>query len=91
MSLNRELPSADVDDDLRRARLLKMITETALIAVTTLVYAKVLLSDDLKAGVGRRIRRWRNKLFGPPPLTEEEIKEAERQVVIEAMRTVRYG
>ena len=37
------------------------------------------------------LRRWRSQLLGTPVYTEEQIREAHRLLVIEAMRVVRSG
>jgi len=79
------------DEALRRAKLTKLTMETVLLAVTTIVYAKFLLSDDMKYEIKRRLKKFRYSYFGLPPLNEKQIQEIERQVLIEAMRTVRYG
>lgn len=79
------------DDALRRAQITKLTMEAVVSAMVVLLYAKLLVSQDVKYKVRQSVRRWRAMFFGPPPLSEEQIQEAERQVLIEAMRTVRYG
>lgn len=90
-----EIRESDIDvmDDkaLRRAKLSKMIIEAASAGLLVLIYSQLLVTDDVKYRMRQKTRRWRAALLGPPPLTEQQIQQAERQVVIEAMRTVRYG
>ena len=77
------------DADLKHAQLLKISMETVAIAMTVILYAQMILSEDVKVQLKARFNRWRTWFFGPPPLTEEQIHEAERQVIVEALRTVR--
>lgn len=91
MNLSDEEIDATGDEALRRAQITKLTLEAVVSAMVVLIYAKLLLSEDVKYRVRQRVRLWRTLMFGPPPLSEEQIQEAERQVVIEAMRTVRYG
>lgn len=77
------------DADLKHAQLLKISMETVAIAMTVILYAQMILSEDVKVQLKARFNRWRTLFFGPPPLTEEQIHEAERQVIVEALRTVR--
>ncbi len=91
MSLAAGEIDVDADETLRRAKVAKLIMESAVLAVTVLIYARLLLREDTTAAFKRRVRRWRTALFGPPPLTEEQIQDLSRQVMIEAIRTVRYG
>ena len=77
------------DPGIRRAALVKASMEALASAVLVVIYAKLLMSDDLKYKVKRAFLKWRNDFFGPPPLTEEQFKEAARQTVVEAMRVVR--
>ena len=77
------------DADLKRAQLVKLSLEALAIAMTCVIYAQMILDDDVKARIASRIKRWKVALFGHPPLTEEQIKEAERQVMVEALRTLR--
>lgn len=79
------------DGALKRAQLSKIRMETLIAALTVLVYAQFLLSDDVKYRIRQGMKRWRSAVFGPPPMTEEQIQEAERQVIVEALRTVRSG
>jgi hypothetical protein len=79
------------DEALRRAQLTKLAMETLVSAMVVMIYAKLLLSDDVKYRLRQRFRQWRTAFFGPPPLSEEQIQEAERQVIVEALRTVRNG
>ena len=80
----------EIDEAVKRATVTKLTMEALVAAVTVLIYAKLLLTDDTKALIKARFKKWRYAFFGPPPLTEEQIHEAERQTVIEAMRVVRY-
>jgi hypothetical protein len=48
-----------------------------------------LVKADVKDRLKAKWRRWRNEMFGAPPLTEEQIKEAARQVNIEAAQILR--
>ena len=81
-----------VDDEaLRRANLVKVTMEALVSATLILVYAKLLVSDDVKLRWKEQLKRWRTAFFGPPPLTEEQIREAARQVEVEANRVLRYG
>lgn len=91
MNLSEEEIDVVDDETLRRAKLTKIRTETAVLLISVLVYVPILLSDDVKYRVRRQFKKWRREFFGPAPLTEEQIQLAERQVIIEAMRTVRYG
>lgn len=91
MNLSDEEIDVTGDEALRRAQITKLTMEAVVSAMVVLIYAKLLLSEDVKYKVRRALRQWRLKFFGPPPLSEEQIQEAERQVVVEAMRTVRYG
>ena len=77
------------DADLKRAQLVKVSMETLAIAMTVILYAQMIISEDVKVQLKARFAKWRGLFFGPPPLTEEQIHEAERQVIVEALRTVR--
>lgn len=79
------------DADLKRAQLMKVSMETLAIAMTVVLYAQMILSEDVKYRLRQRFGKWRTLFFGPPPLSEEQIQEAERQVIVEALRTVRSG
>lgn len=79
------------DADLKRAQLVKVSMETLAIAMTVVLYAQMILSDDVKYRWKKKFEAWRTLFFGRPPLTEEQIKEAVRQVMVEALRTVRSG
>ncbi len=81
-----------VDDEvLRRAKLTKLRTETIVLIISVLIYIPFLVTDEHKYKLRRAFRHWRTEFIGPIPLTEEQIKQQEKLVVIEAMRTVRYG
>jgi hypothetical protein len=86
-TVNDELVIGDAD--LKRAQLVKMSLEALAIAMTCVIYAQMILDDDVKARIASRIKKWKVALFGRPPLTEAEIQEAVHQVNIEATRTVR--
>lgn len=77
------------DADLKRAQLVKVSLEALAIAMTCVIYAQMILDEDVKARIKQRFGHWRRLIFGAPPLTEEQIKEAERQVHIEALKIVR--
>ena len=77
------------DPDLKRAQLVKVTLESAAVAMTVVLYLQMILDDATIDRLKRRFKKWRNEVFGPPPMTEEQIKEAERQVMVEALRTVR--
>ena len=86
-TVNDELVIGDAD--LKRAQLVTMSLEALAIAMTCVIYAQMILDDEVKARIASRIKKWKVALFGRPPLTEEQIKEAERQVMVEALRTLR--
>lgn len=77
------------DDALKRAQLIKVSVEIVAVALTACIYVQMLAGDDFKYALKQRLKRLRTMLFGSPPLTEEQIKEAERQVRIEAERILR--
>ena len=79
------------DVSVRRAKVVNQLTAALASAALVAIYVKMLLSDDVNLAMKQRRRQWRIAFFGPPPLTEEQIKEAERQTIVEAIRTVRYG
>lgn len=79
------------DADLKRAQLVKMSLEAFAIALTCVIYAQMILDEDVKYRIAQKIKQIRVALFGRPPLTEEQIKEQERQLHIEANRVLRYG
>lgn len=81
----------DGDDALRRAQLIKIIIQTLAISLMALQSCEFLLRDEVKAKWILRFKKWRREAFGAPPLTEEQIKEAERQVMVEALKVVRSG
>ena len=81
----------DGDDALRRAQLVKVTVQTLAVALTCVIYAHVLINDDVKHHWKYMILKWRTAFFGPPPLTEEQVQEAERQTIVEALRIVRSG
>ena len=72
------------DADLKRAQLLKVSLEALAIAMTCVIYAQMIIDDDVKYRIKQRFNHWRRLFFGAPPLTEEQIQEAARQVNIEA-------
>jgi hypothetical protein len=78
-----------VDSDLKRAQLVKIYSEAAIAIVTVLIYAQFLVKSDVKDRLKMKWRRWRTEMFGAPPLTEDQIKEAARQVNIEAAQILR--
>lgn len=78
-----------VDPDLKRAQLMKMSIDALVSALVVVIYARFLLSDDVKSRMRRAFMKWRRSFFGPPPLTEEQIREAERQTVVEALKVLR--
>ena len=78
-----------VDSDLKRAQLVKIYSEAAIAIVTVLIYAQFLVKSDVKDRLKMKWRRWRTEMFGAPPLTEDQIKEAARQVNIEAAKILR--
>jgi hypothetical protein len=82
----------DMDDAaLRRAQITKLTMEAVVSAMVVIIYAKLLLTEDTKYRLRQALKRWRVAFFGPPPLTEEQVKEAVRQVHVEANRVLRYG
>ena len=89
-TVNVETSELNVGDaDLKRAQLLKMSLEALAIAMTCVIYAQMIVDDELKARIVSRIKRWRVAFFGAPPMTEEQIQEAAHQVNIEAARILR--
>jgi hypothetical protein len=78
----------DGDDALRRAQLVKVSLEALAMAVTVVVYAQLLLRDEVKERIALRFKRWRSQFF-PRPMTEDEIQQAVHQVNIEAARVLR--
>jgi hypothetical protein len=87
-----DVKKIEVDDEaVSRAQVINLTTETIITVLTFVVYAQMILSDEAIESMKKPFRRLRTFLFGAPPLTEEQIEAMERQVVIEAMRTVRYG
>lgn len=89
-ALGDEIEAVD-DDTLRRAKLAKVRLEMIAVAITVLIYAQMLITDDVKYKLRHKLKRWRTAFFGPVALTVAQVEELERQVLIEAMRTVRYG
>ena len=83
--------AGEIDEAVKRATVTKLTMEALVAAVTVLIYAKLLLTDDTKYKIRQAVKRWRYAFFGPPPLTEEQIHEAVRQVEVEANRVLRYG
>lgn len=83
-----EVESAS-EEALRRAQIHKLRLETIMALVTIALYAKLFINEDVKYAIRHRIRQFRIRLFGQPPLTEEQIKEAVRQVDIEAAKILR--
>ena len=81
----------DGDDALRRAQLVKVSVQALAVALTCVIYADVLINDDVKYRWKNTILKWRTAFFGRPPLTEEQVQEAERQTIVEALRIVRSG
>ena len=77
------------DADLKRAQLVKMSMETLAIVMTCVIYAQMILSDDVKYKFKTAFKKWRSAFFGPPPMTEEQIQEAAHRVNIEAARILR--
>lgn len=78
-----------VDSDLKRAQLVKIYSEAAIAIVTVAIYAQFLIKADVKDRLKAKFRKWRNDMFGAPPLTEDQIQAAARQVNIEAARILR--
>ena len=69
-----------VDSDLKRAQLVKIYSEAAIAIVTVAIYAQFLVKSDVKDRLKAKFRKWRNDMFGAPPLTEEQIKAAAHQL-----------
>lgn len=82
--------TAELDDPgIKRAKLVNATLEALASAVLVVIYAKILMSDDVKYKIRKAFAQWKASLFGPPPMSEEQFKEAARQTVVEAMRVVR--
>jgi hypothetical protein len=81
----------------RRADAVNAVLGVALTGVLIALYAQQVAGES----IGYRLewlfehrwapafRRWRHEMFGAPRLTDEQMREAERQVMIEARRVLR--
>jgi hypothetical protein len=77
------------DADLKRAQLLKISLEALAITMTCVIYAQMILDDEVTAKIKAKFQRIRNLLFGPPPMTEEQIEAEAHRLNIEARRITR--
>ncbi|MDE1881987.1 MAG: hypothetical protein KGI89_15745 [Euryarchaeota archaeon] len=77
------------DPALRKAAITKIVTETVVAVLSLALMADALAGDKIRNWLKRKADQLRRSLFGPPPLSEEQIKSLVRQTEIEAMRIVR--
>ena len=74
-----------------RIKMVKLAADGTLAILLVAVYVRLLMGETMSLALHRRAQMIRRALFGNPPPSEEEITEMTRQVVIEAMKAVRYG
>ena len=76
------------EDSAVRVAVLVNIAVEAFVALATLALMFSTLHGEGFEFSGQ-LTRWRNKIFGPPPPSEEDIERYARLAVVEAMRILR--
>jgi hypothetical protein len=77
------------DPTLRRVELTKKTLEVFVTVLVLAIYIDMFVSDDVTYKVKRYLKKLRHEWFGPPKLTEEQLKHQESQVIIEALKVLR--
>lgn len=81
---------ANVDDPkVKTAVLANIVVETVVCVISVALFASQVCGVDLGEAVARNLKGLRNKIFGSPPPTEEDIQRLLPLVHIEAERVIR--
>ena len=86
--------SIDAGDDrtIRSAVLMNLAVEAVVMVASFALMVKTTGTGEvLMRNLKRDYVKWRNRTFGPPPPSEEDIKRYEKLTVIEATRIVRQA
>ncbi|MHB8842716.1 MAG: hypothetical protein ACYC56_13195 [Candidatus Aquicultor sp.] len=96
MNLSNGQSGVSIDtegDNIIRSAVLANLAVEALVTLTAL--ALMLRSTGMGSALVKKLKsdyvKWRNRTFGPPPPSEEDIKRYEKLTVIEATRILRQA
>ena len=80
---------ASDDPAVKKAAIINLAVEASTMVLSLALMTYAMKGEEFTLQLTRKLKRLRNKYFGPPPLTEEEIANQNRLLQIEAARILR--